>query len=718
MTMPNRRKYLQLHSMHGLIRGEAPELGADADTGGQVLYVLELAKALGKHPEVERVELVTRLLRDPAVGPDYAVAVEPLSDNVSIVRIPCGGDTYLRKEELWPFIDEYVENVAAHIRASGRMPDLFHSHYADAGAVCTRLSRLFGVPQVHTGHSLGRAKRRQLLVSGEEPAILESRFRLSRRIAEEERTFRHASLIVASTHQERRAQYGEYEADTLGKIQVIPPGINVSKFFPYYEGRSPQVIDMMNAEFNRFLKNNDKPPILAISRPVRKKNLAALVQAYGEDAELQEMANLVIFAGTREDIAHLPDNEREVLTELLILMDKYDLYGKMALPKSHEFETDVPALYRMAARKGGIFVNPALTEPFGLTLLEAAASGLPLVATNDGGPPDIVGACRNGIVVPPTDTGAIARAMKAILQDSDKWHVMSSAGIRGVRAHYTWEAHVEAYMALVDQLLTSGEVEEAIEEAQPAHKLLVTDIDDVLTGDAEATERFGSWLSTHRDRVRLVITSGRSIVSIKRLIDAGTLPVPDMVLASVGTEIYRLPGYHHVDAWEERIRAGWDRSRVRQLLDGFAPLLAQEAIAQTRYKLSYYVNTDEPTALLEEIAHRLSQHGLQAQLVFSNENLLDVIPAGASKGRALAWLCERLGLAPEDVLACGDSVDDLDMLSQPSFAVVPAGSRPEVMVLGGQDRVYFAASAYADALLEGIAHYGFLSEAPTQEETA
>ncbi len=63
----------------------------------------------------------------------------------------------------------------------------------------------------------------------------------------------------------------------------------------------------------------------------------------------------------------------------------------------------------------GVFVNPALTEPFGLTLLEAAATGLPLVATENGGPVDIIGNCGNGLLVDPLDRQAIAAALLAHL---------------------------------------------------------------------------------------------------------------------------------------------------------------------------------------------------------------------------------------------------------------------------------------------------------------
>ena len=70
----------------------------------------------------------------------------------------------------------------------------------------------------------------------------------------------------------------------------------------------------------------------------------------------------------------------------------------------------MPELYRLAARRRGVFVNPALTEPFGLTLVEAAASGLPVVSTADGGPRDILDACGHGELVDATDPDAIAEA--------------------------------------------------------------------------------------------------------------------------------------------------------------------------------------------------------------------------------------------------------------------------------------------------------------------
>jgi sucrose-phosphate synthase len=137
-----------------------------------------------------------------------------------------------------------------------------------------------------------------------------------------------------------------------------------------------------------FLREPDKPIILTMARPDERKNLEMLVRVYGESEQLQKLANLVVVMGTRDDLREIAKSQRDILLNVITLIDVYNLYGKVAYPKSHAAD-DVPCLYRRAALSRGVFINPALTEPFGLTLLEAAASGLPIIAPNDGGPRDI-----------------------------------------------------------------------------------------------------------------------------------------------------------------------------------------------------------------------------------------------------------------------------------------------------------------------------------------
>ncbi|MCA9029644.1 MAG: HAD family hydrolase, partial [Planctomycetaceae bacterium] len=89
---------IALISLHGLIRVENPELGRDADTGGQVIYVLELARELARHPQVGHVNLFTRQIIDSKVDDQYAQLEEPIAENAKLIRIPFGPKRYLRKE--------------------------------------------------------------------------------------------------------------------------------------------------------------------------------------------------------------------------------------------------------------------------------------------------------------------------------------------------------------------------------------------------------------------------------------------------------------------------------------------------------------------------------------------------------------------------------------------------------------------------------------------
>ena len=151
--------YIVMLSLHGLVRGEDLELGRDADTGGQIKYVVELAKKLSLDSRVSRVDLLTRQIFSPKVDEIYRHPVEKISDNAFIIRIPCGPKRYLRKEVLWPYLDSFSDQADQHIYRVGKLPDIIHGHYADAGYVGGQIARLLGIPFVFTGHSLGRVKK-------------------------------------------------------------------------------------------------------------------------------------------------------------------------------------------------------------------------------------------------------------------------------------------------------------------------------------------------------------------------------------------------------------------------------------------------------------------------------------------------------------------------------------------------------------------------------
>ena len=174
-------KFLHLH-LHGLIRSNSLELGRDPDTGGQTQYVLELVKSLANTSEVEQVDLVTRLISDNKVDKDYSRREEFIDPGAKILRFQFGPNKYLRKELLWPYLDELVKKLICYYQNPETKPNWIHAHYADAGYVGVRLSKALKVPLIFTGHSLGREKKRKLIEAGLKIHDIEKFYFISKRI--------------------------------------------------------------------------------------------------------------------------------------------------------------------------------------------------------------------------------------------------------------------------------------------------------------------------------------------------------------------------------------------------------------------------------------------------------------------------------------------------------------------------------------------------------
>lgn len=240
------------------------------------------------------------------------------------------------------------------LKDQGRIPDVIHSHYADAGYVGSRLAHQLGAPLVHTGHSLGRSKRLRLVASGIKRSEIETTYNISQRIEAEETTLSVAERVITSTQQEIEEQYGLYDFYQPERMRVVPPGTDLEKFFP---PQGDEKDSNIGGKLRRFLQQPKKPIILALSRPDPRKNIVSLIEAYGESPSLQQVANLVVVAGNRNDIQDMESVSSTVLTEILLAIDKYDLYGKVAYPKHHGSE-EVAALYRLAAACRGVFINP------------------------------------------------------------------------------------------------------------------------------------------------------------------------------------------------------------------------------------------------------------------------------------------------------------------------------------------------------------------------
>ena len=470
-----------------------------------------------------------------------------------------------------------MDNLTNWFNEQTHMPDLVHSHYADAGYVGVRLANLLGIPFIHTGHSLGRDKRKRLLARGLTRDEIEHTYNMERRIDAEEEILANADLVITSTHNEIEAQYGLYNYYDPLRMSVVPPGTDLTLFHPPKGSEKSSFA----SQLSQFLTGVDKPLILALSRPDERKNVLTLIEAYGESEALQNIANLLIVVGNRDDIRDMESGAQSVLTNILLLIDNYNLYGKVAIPKAHRAD-EVPAIYRLVASSGGVFINPALTEPFGLTLLEAAASGLPIVATENGGPVDIINNCKNGVLIDPLDKSAMTEALLKLLNNKNAWLQASRNGIKGVRKHYSWQAHVKTYFDKIEALpgkyipIPSERPTRAVRYRDRA---IFSDLDQNLVGNPAALKIFTEVIKENRKCVTFGIATGRRIDSALALIKKYRIPTPDLLITSLGTRIHYGQSLTEDDYWADHIDFDWSGQRIRRLVSKTAWF---EAAAKSR----------------------------------------------------------------------------------------------------------------------------------------
>jgi len=706
-------RLLHLH-LHGLIRSHDLELGRDSDTGGQTLYVLELVKGLAARPEVEHVQLLTRLIVDRRVSSDYSKLVEKITNSAEIVRLPFGPKRYIRKELLWPFLDDLADQIVQKLQKEDQLPDWIHAHYADAGYVGSLVSRRLGIPLVFTGHSLGREKQRRLLAAGVDYDQIEQTYSISKRIDAEELALAHSNLLVTSTRQEAEDQYARYGSFDSNKVEIIPPGVDSNRFYPF-DSTSNEDKDL-DKMFKPFLNDISLPPLLAISRAVRRKNIPALLEAYGRSPALQQKHNLILILGCRDDSRQLEKQQRDVFQQIFELVDKYNLYGKVAYPKQHRRD-QIPAIYRWAANKKGLFVNPALTEPFGLTLLEAAASGLPIVSTDDGGPRDIISRCQNGLLVDVSDLEALQDSLESAGKNHSKWKTWSDNGVEAITRYFSWDAHVCNYIALMQKRLQSvatrsWKKHKNISKNSLNQKLLLLDLDNNLEQfDLKSLVNLRKRLEEYslHPNFRLGILTGRSIKSAKYQYSQLNLIPPSVWICRAGTEIYYGDEEKSDILWQDSISVDWDRVGVTKALSDLKNYFVLQSLEQQGpFKVSYLLK--EPCeGLLPLVRKRLRQSKCSASPHLRCHWYLDIVPLRASRSEAIRFLTLRWGLSLHQVLVVASEQGDGELIKGLTTVVVPVEHDPSLEALRSHQRVFFSSVA-RDGVVDGLKHFRFLKK--------
>lgn len=671
-------------ALGGCIKAPPVAFGLTEDTGGHITYALGAARALATREDVTAVEIVTRLIDDPDLGSAYAQPYEVVGPGLAIRRIDSGTRAYLSKEAGVADRPAFIAAFLRHLEAAEHRPDVIHAHFADAAEVAAAARARFGIPFIYTAHSLGIDKATS---GGAGGAALDER------IAHEGRAIVAADAIIASSRDEAERQLMLYPGAAPARIHCVPPGAALE------EDAAPDVA-RAEALVAPFLKDPTKPILLAIARPVRKKNLAALVDLYAADTDLRQRCNLVVVAGLRDAPDSGEEEQRSVIGSLIDRLDRHDLYGSLALPKRHA-AGDVAGLYALATASRGVFVNPALTEPYGLTLTEAATHGLPVVATMHGGPADIVARLGHGRIADPNDPTRFADAIRRLIDDPAEWDRASRNGLTRSRA-LGWPTYAARFMDIARGVIERAQRPAAMIRRPAFDDLLLSDIDHTLTGCAIGAGALCDLIRT-RPALGFGVATGRSLQEAQRLLDEWIYPDPDLLITSVGSEIYWREGRTLVadDGFARHIADGWRPRAVASALESLADLQPQPPVDQRRFKLSYFAGSE---AVASRVRARLAEAGVAARVIYSHGRLLDVLPARAGKGAAMLWVAQRLGLPLSRVHAAGDSGNDLDMLQACPNAIVVANHEPALAALRATGRAYFARRPHAAGVLEALVH--------------
>lgn len=675
--------YVMHIALGGCIRQPPIRYGLTQDTGGHIAYVLGAATAQSTLPDVTRVDILTRLFHDRALGPDHAMPVQQIGPKLRILRLKGPSPAYLTRQALeaeLPALTDAFLDLLSHLP---RKPDILHCHFADAAELGLAARARFRIPLIYTPHSLTLGK----------PGMTDRNGTACRdRLRREHAAIAGADAIVASSRDEAEGRIAAYDPASMGRVWRINPGISLPA-----TRRDGHAVQLLQDGLDR----PDLPFLLAIARPVKQKNLAGLMQAYLGSPELQAAANLVILAGQDGT-----DAEQQAVRAELASMAQ-SLPGKVLLPARHD-ATLVPQLYRRATAQGGVFVNPALHESFGLTLIEAARFGLPVVATRNGGPVEILGTIGHGTLVDPRSPEGIADACLHLLRDRDAWQRMSRNAADRHR-QFDWAAWAERVSLIARRLTRKAAPMRPMALPQ---SLLAFDIDGTLTGCPRSAPMFGRWASDAQERrQQVMIATGRSLPEARRILADWGLPEPTVMITSVGSEIWRadrrgsLALCADYAAW---IGDDWQPEAIREVLAAM-PLTWQPSHDQRRWKISLAGPEEQAWAVQDALADA----GLPARVIPSHGRFIDILPQRAGKVGALSFEARRLGLTLADCVAAGDSGNDACMLGAAGRAIVVGNAWAELR-LADRPGLYRASRAHAAGVLEGLAHFGLIQPQPAQ----
>ncbi|KAK4756626.1 hypothetical protein SAY87_006753 [Trapa incisa] len=466
------------------------------DTGGQVVYILDQVRALENEmlnrikkqglDITPRILIVTRLLPD-AVGTTCNQRLEKVfgTEHSHILRVPFRNENgivrkWISRFEVWPYLERYTEDVANELvgELQGK-PDLIVGNYSDGNIVASLLAHKLGVTQCTIAHALEKTKYPESDIYWKS---FEEKYHFSCQFTADLIAMNHTDFIITSTFQEiagSKDTVGQYESHIAftmpglyrvvhgidvfdPKFNIVSPGADESIYFSYKdESRRlksfhPEIEELLfsdveNKEHLCVLKDRNKPIIFTMARLDRVKNLSGLVEWYGKNPRLRELANLVVVGGDRRKDSKDLEEQAE-MKKMYSHIETYKLQGQFRWISSQMNRVRNGELYRYICDTKGVFVQPAIYEAFGLTVVEAMTCGLPTFATCNGGPAEIIVHGKSGFNIDPYHGEQAADLLVDFFEkckvDPSHWDIISEGAMKRIQEKYTWQIYSERLLNL------------------------------------------------------------------------------------------------------------------------------------------------------------------------------------------------------------------------------------------------------------------------------
>ncbi|GER47038.1 sucrose synthase [Striga asiatica] len=453
-----------LFSVHGFF-GQSNVLGLP-DTGGQVTRLIPDAKGNKCDVELEPVMNTKH---------SHILRVPFRTENEVVVR------QWISRFDIYPYLEKYTQDVCSKIMEimEGK-PDLIIGNYTDGNLVASLMASKLDTTLGTIAHALEKTKYEDSDMKWKE---LDHKYHFSCQFTADLIAMNTADFIITSTYQEiagSRERPGQYESHTIftlpglyrvvsginvfdPKFNIASPGADQTVYFPYSDKQNrftnfrPAIEQLLfsrveNDDHIGYLDDKKKPIIFSMARLDTVKNITGLLDWFGKNKRLRSLVNLIIVGGFFDPTKSNDREEASEIKKMHALIESHKLKGQTRWISAQTDKKRNGELYRTIADTKGAFVQPALYEAFGLTVIEAMNCGLPTFATNQGGPAEIIVDGVSGFHIDPNNgdesSEKIADFFQKCKEDEGYWGRVSMQGIQRIQECYTWKIYANKVLKM------------------------------------------------------------------------------------------------------------------------------------------------------------------------------------------------------------------------------------------------------------------------------